>query len=121
LAELEAACSRFAKPMPNRPFFANLSPESCDEPYDAGIVVIDLAARLVVVDSTYSSPASTGEVCYHDGKRATDKWLGYHLAEDWLLTSDHCHWPAMAEKRRQEHAARPHLRACPAARRDVRS
>ena len=81
LAELEAACARFAKPTPNRPFFADLSPQLCDEPHDAGIVVIDLVARLVIVDSTYSSPGATGEVCYHDGQCATDTWLRYHLAD----------------------------------------
>src|SRR3954468_21469404 len=51
LAELEAGCARFARPTPKRRLLANLSPGFCDEPYDAGIVVIDLVARLVVVDS----------------------------------------------------------------------
>ena len=111
LAELETACARFEKPSPNRPFFANLSAGLCDDSYDAGIVVIDLVARLVVVDSTYSSPGPTGEVCYRDGQSATDTWLRYHLAKDWLLTSDHCQWPAAAEKRRRERAARPLLDA----------
>lgn len=109
-AELEAACARFAKPTPGRPFFANLSSGFCDEPYDAGIVVIDLAARLVVVDSTYSSPGPAGEVQYHDGKCDRDRWLPYHLAEDWLVTNDHCGWPALAERRR-ERTARPPLDA----------
>ena len=35
-------------------FLANLTrTDSCDEPYDAGIVVIDLVARLVMAESTY--------------------------------------------------------------------
>jgi hypothetical protein len=88
LTELEAACARFEKPIPNRSFFANLSAGFRDEPYDAGIVVIDLAARLIVVDSTCSSPGSAGEVCYHNGHCATDTWLRYHLAEDWLFSRD---------------------------------
>jgi hypothetical protein len=108
LAELESACARFAKPTPGRPFFANLSPGFCDQPYDAGIVIIDLVAQLVVVDSTYSSPGPTGEIGYHNGECATDTWLPYHLAEDWLLTSNRCQWPALAERRRRERAARPH-------------
>jgi hypothetical protein len=62
LAELQAACARFAKPTANRPLWGNLSPGLCDEPYDAGIVVIDLVARLVVVDSSDASPGLTGEV-----------------------------------------------------------
>ena len=56
LQELEVAVARFAKPVADRRFFANLSRGLRDEPYDAGLVVIDLVARLVVADSTYSSP-----------------------------------------------------------------
>lgn len=56
LAELEAAYARFARPTSNRLFLSNLRPGLCTEPDDAGIVVIDLVARLVVVDSTWSSP-----------------------------------------------------------------
>jgi len=33
------------------------------EPYDAGIIVVDLAGRVVAVDSTYSLPQASGEVC----------------------------------------------------------
>jgi len=102
LAELEAACARFAKPSSNRRFLASLSPGLCDEPNDAGIIIIDLVARLVVVDSTYSSPGPTGEVSYHDGQSNTDTWLRYHLAEDWLVISDHGQWRALADERRRE-------------------
>jgi hypothetical protein len=107
LAELETACGRFAKPNAGRRFLANLSRGSCDDPYDAGIVVIDLVARLVLVDSTYSAPGLTGAVCYHDEAGATDTWLRYHLAEDWRITSDHCQWRGVADNRRRERVARP--------------
>ncbi|MBX3451525.1 MAG: hypothetical protein KF777_18330 [Planctomycetaceae bacterium] len=107
LAELETACARFEKPNRSRSFFANLSAGFCEEPHDAGLVVIDLVARLVVVDSTYSSPGPTGEVCYHDGQCATDKSLRYHLAEDWLFLGDRFLWHATADRRRRERAANP--------------
>lgn len=111
LTELEAACARYALPDPDRPFFANLSPGLRDEPFDAGIVVIDLVARLVLVDSTYSSPEPTGDVCYHDGDCATDMWLRYHLADDWLFLFDHLYWAGAADQRRRERAASPALDA----------
>ncbi|MDP1797602.1 MAG: hypothetical protein Q8K78_08980 [Planctomycetaceae bacterium] len=111
LAELEAACARFEQPRPNHRLFSNLSAGLCDEPYDAGLVVIDLVARLVVVDSTYSSPGSSGEVDYHDGQCATDTWLRYHLADDWLFTSDRFQWSDLADERRRERAAHPPLDA----------
>src|SRR6267378_519349 len=81
MEELEVATERFAKPTPNRRFFANLSPGLCAEPHDAGLVVIDLVARLVVVDSTYSSPGPVGIVRYHDGQCCTKTGLRYHLAD----------------------------------------
>lgn len=107
LEELEAATARFARPMPHSRFFGNLSPGGRDEPHDAGLVVIDLAARLVVVDSTYSSPGHTGDVQYHDGHCCTQSWLRYHIAEDWRFLSDSNHWRFVAEERRRELSARP--------------
>ncbi|HUG70920.1 MAG TPA: hypothetical protein VMM76_24440 [Pirellulaceae bacterium] len=85
LEELEAAFARFAMPSAESRSLANLSRGFCDEPYDAGVVVIDLAARLVAVESTYSFPSRNGTVCYHDGRCATDVALPYHLADDWLI------------------------------------
>lgn len=32
------------------------------EPYDAGILIVDLAARVVAIDSTYSMPSAQGEI-----------------------------------------------------------
>ena len=111
LAEVEAACVRFEKPTTNLGLFANLSAGLCNEPHDAGLVVVDLVARLIVVDSTYSSPGLTGEVWYHDGKCATETRLRYHLAGDWLLTGESRDWQALAERRRKERAERPALDA----------
>lgn len=107
LAELEAAYARYAKPVPNRTFFAALGPGLEEEPYDAGIVVIDLMARLVAVESTYSSPGPIGEVSYQDGQAESETWLRYHLADDWLFTSEIVSWRGLADRRRQERAARP--------------
>ena len=59
--ELQIAMSRFAKPSPTFGVLSNLSRRTNDEPYDAGLVVIDLVARLIVIDSTYSSPRPSRE------------------------------------------------------------
>ena len=88
MEDLEMAVARFAKRDPDHRYFCNLGPGSCAEPYDAGLVVIDLVARLVVVNSTYSSPGREGYVDYHNGRCCTDKSLRYHLADDWLFLSD---------------------------------
>lgn len=111
LAELEDAVGRFEKPRPVGRFFGNLRPHLNDEPYDAGLVVIDLVARLVVVDSTYSSPSRCGAVAYHDGEHRTKIVLPYHLADDWFFTTDGQNWRGQAEIRRRDRAANPDLDA----------
>lgn len=109
LEELEDAAARFARPSPNGRFFANLQPGLCDEPHDAGLVVVDLAARMVVVDSTYSSPGKEGLVEYHYDSCCTKTSLRYHLADDWIFSRDGNHWQHVAEARRRERAAKPVL------------
>ncbi|SFI80215.1 hypothetical protein [Planctomicrobium piriforme] len=111
LVELEAACGRYQKRTSNHPILSNLKSGLRDEPYDAGIVVIDLAARLILVDSTYSSPQLTSEICYHNGDCGTNKWLRYHLANDWVLIHDPLQWAGRAAARRRERTARPPMDA----------
>lgn len=109
--ELEIATKRFARPLPNRRFYANLTRGLCATPYDAGLVVIDLVARLIVVDSTYASPGPAGIVGYHDGRCCTETGLRYHLADDWLFLDDGDDWTHLAEGRRHERLERPILDA----------
>jgi len=111
LDELEAATARFEKPTPGSRFFTNLRQGTCAEPYDAGLVVIDLAARLVVVDSTYSCPGLQGTVEYHDGQSCTQTGLRYHLADEWCFVSDAENWQHLADERRRKRAAQPPLDA----------
>ncbi|MBW3543588.1 MAG: hypothetical protein KY476_25335, partial [Planctomycetes bacterium] len=112
MEDLEAAVARFAKSQADSRYFVNLSlGRLCDEPYDAGLVVIDLIARLVVVDSSYSSPGHAGAVDYHEGRYSTGIALPYHLAEDWRFSNDGENWQALAEQRRRERVAKPPLEA----------
>jgi len=100
--ELEAAVKPFISwPSSEGKYFTNLSPGLCDEPYDAGLVVIDLVARLVVIDSSDSSPARRGSVWRRD-KDGKERRLGYHLADDWFFSSDGEGWRGLAERRRRE-------------------
>ncbi len=86
IEELEAAVERFEAPGESG-FFDSFSQGIDDEPYDAGLVVIDLAARLLVCDSTYWHPEPSGCVFYHDGTQSTDVEIDFHLSEDWFLSS----------------------------------
>ncbi len=106
IEELEAAMARFVEPDGRGPF-AGWSSGMCDEPCDAGVCIIDLGARLVVAESTYSTPIQAGQVQYRyaRGRSEDDPWVTFHLADDWKLRFDAVDWDAEAEMRRNERLA----------------
>lgn len=107
IEELEAAVRRFAKPTGERGLFDFFHKGVCEQPWDAGIVLIDLAARVVACESTYSSPSREGRVRYHDGHAATDVWIDYRLPDDWKFVDWTEAWQSLTERRRKERAAAP--------------
>ncbi|MFT3878852.1 MAG: hypothetical protein QM703_04220 [Gemmatales bacterium] len=102
--------SRFGDPESSRPFFASLTAALNDEPHDAGLIVIDLMARMVLTDSTASSAGPTGYLCYDD-EQDKEIPLRYHLADDWLFIHDRSSWRKQADERRRELASKPVLNA----------
>jgi hypothetical protein len=89
LSELASALARYDRPRNEIGLFAAFqsSSELDPIPWDAGVVVIDLAARIVLSDSTYSAPGPEGEVDYHDGTQATECSIPYRLPSDWLFVN----------------------------------
>jgi hypothetical protein len=111
--ELEAALARYHKPAGDAGPFESFR-EDLDidkESWDAGIVIIDLAARIVASESTYSQPAREGEIQYHDGVSATDVPVLYRLPDDWLILNSIEQYEYLRDRRRQERAATPPLDA----------
>jgi hypothetical protein len=78
-----------------------------DRPFDAGLVVIDLPARLVVVDGSYFAAASSGTIRYHDGAKCSPIPVQYELSAEWLFLDKGLDWRPTAEARRRERGARP--------------
>lgn len=129
IAELEAALSRYIKPLDScshfasfrsMPYLSNFNsssdgterscsdrPELNTEPWDAGIVVIDLAARIVAIESTYSQPGPEGEVFYHDGHALTEVPILYRVPGDWLFVNSVDAYQWSRERRTSERAANP--------------
>ena len=107
LDELGEATARFQQRTPPSAFFHHWHNGVCDEPWDAGVCIIDLPARLVACRSTYSRPATQGSVEYHDGQCATTLLVRYCLAEDWMITSELEEWRSIAERRRKARPDRP--------------
>lgn len=110
IAELEPALERFMA-VSEGGYFRFFRDAVDDEPYDAGIVIVDLAARMVLYQSTYSDLSHSGYVGYHDGRCCTDQTIRYHLPPDWKFDSDIDGWRWRCEERRKERAANPPLDA----------
>lgn len=110
IEELERALERFIRPG-EWSEFRGFSNRLDDEPWDAGLVVIDLAARLIVCESTYSMPSLSGSVRYCDQQSTTDTYVDFHLPDDWKFWYEALTWRSIAEQRRRERAAHPPLDA----------
>ena len=106
ISELEAAMQRFHKTVEDCRHFAWFRTGFVEERWDAGIVIIDLAARIAAAESFYSSLRLNGEVAYHDGTKPTNVWLSYYLPKDWLLLSSVDVYKSLCEGRRNERLTR---------------
>lgn len=112
IPELEAALERFINPVgESSPFASFRTAADIDtEPWDAGIAIIDLAARLIASNSA-SRPRPKGEVHYHDDASATNIPVLYRLPDDWLFLNSIEEYQCLRKQRRQERAATPPLYA----------
>jgi hypothetical protein len=88
IEELELALGRFISRDDWSPLAGFFEGENL-EPYDAGIVVINLAARLVAIDSTYSYPSGKGSfrVQTPGNAKGEDVTVPVEISDDWLFVS----------------------------------
>lgn len=109
IEELQNAVDRFIKPIDNCKLFSAFLDGIDGEPWDAGIMFIDVAARVVATESSYSIPLAMGSVPYHNGAQATDLRLPYRVPDDWLFVSSVAEYECICNPRRAEFAASPPL------------
>jgi hypothetical protein len=85
--ELEVALRKFqrCRTIPASSLSRSAGREIDETPYDAGILAIDLAARIVACESTYSLPGPTGTIEYHDGTQCNGVFISYQLADHWMF------------------------------------
>lgn len=107
IAELETALERFIKPLDDHKPFSTFHAGSNEQAWDAGIVIVDLAARIVASDSSYSMPQASGEVPYHDGSQATEILLLYRVPDDWLFVSSVDEYNAHCDEHRRRREGPP--------------
>ena len=96
IEELTAAIKRFVEPSEHG-VFSGFRAGVCEETYDAGLCVINLAERLVVVESTYSRPGSKGHVDLRRSGSPSEYSAPYHLAEEWRFSSVFEGWECQIE------------------------
>ena len=107
--ELEAALGRYIKPdehCSQFPLFRRQS-EIDGNQHDAGLVIIDLAARVVAADSSYSELGPEGVVHYHDGTNKTDIPIRYRLGPEWLFVNSVDSYRWSSERRRADRQSKP--------------
>ena len=111
IEELQNALARFIKPVDGREPFAFFDAGTNEEPYDAGLVFFDLAARVVATESSYSYPQTHGFIFYHDGVKSTNVRISYYVPDDWILLNSIAEYKCLCDVRRAQNAASPPLDA----------
>ena len=111
IEELVEALARFDPG--ERDFFLHFETGVCDEPFDAGVCIVDLTARLVAARSSYSTPGPEGDVPFREDGRATDIRVRYRVSDDWSFSDDVASWERLAQERRRERRIEPSIDARP--------
>lgn len=123
LAELETAVTRYNQAIVHTGLLSQLESGMNETPWDAGLLIIDLPARLIVAatEPTLYEPKPLGFVLYCpdpplDWALVNEDdvcWVRYRLSEHWLITNDLSGWRELAAQRRQARAANPPFDARP--------
>jgi hypothetical protein len=76
------------------------------EPYDAGILIVDLAARIIANESTYTLYSREGTIDITDrlsnGEEPAKFALPYQISDDWKFVCDALEYEVIAKERRRE-------------------
>lgn len=103
--ELGSALARFIKPQREGSPFALFREEANFEPDDAGVVVIDLAARVVAADSSYSQPSAEGSFRVQSEFAEEDFYVPYRLSDEWLFVYSIPEYEGICQRRCDERLA----------------
>jgi hypothetical protein len=88
VAEFELALRRFVRSESDWPPLHGFKRYEDLEPYDAGIVAIDLSSRTVGFDTTYSLPCASGSVRVpreFADEEDDDIYIPYKVPDDWVF------------------------------------
>ncbi len=104
--ELETSVERFIKRESDWSVFRSFRTYENFEPWDAGLLVIDLSARTILADSTYSYYSREGTVRIKTDT-GEDFNLPYRLSDDWKCVGSMPEYDFWKSKRYEEKSAHP--------------
>jgi hypothetical protein len=104
--ELETAIQRFIERESDWSFFRSFRKSENFEPYDAGLLVIDLAAKVIMADTTYSYYSTQGNVRIKTDDDE-DFNLPYKLSDDWKYVRSMPEYEGITRSRCEFFAANP--------------
>lgn len=99
--ELETAVERFISRDSDWSVFRGFRMGENFEPWDAGLLVIDLVARLIMADSTYSYFSTEGKILVKTDEEK-DFYVSYQLSGDWKRVGSMPEFEFQRAKRREE-------------------
>jgi len=108
IAEFETSLQRFVKSDSDWPTLHGFKDNEDLEPYDAGIVAIDLVGRTVGYETTYSYPSAEGSVRVPKefAEERDDIWIPYRVPDDWKFVESMPCYEGMRIGRREERLKR---------------
>ena len=106
IGELETSTQRFIKHESDWSFFRIFRKYENFEPYDAGLLVIDLSAKVIMADSTYSYYSTEGTVRIKT-ETGEDLSLPYQLSDDWKYVRSMPEFEGISHSRREYFAENP--------------
>jgi hypothetical protein len=104
IAEFESAVCRYVKSESDWPLLHHFKKGENLEPYDAGIVAIDLPGRTVGFDTTYSIPVADGNVRVWSEfvTEDDDLYIPYRVPDDWVFVESIPCYEGTRTTRREE-------------------
>lgn len=108
--ELEIATQRFIERESDWSLFRWFKKGEDFEPWDAGLLVIDLVAKVVMADSTYSYYSKDGKVRIKT-ETGEDFYLPYELSDDWKHVRSMPEYEGISQRRREERLQNPPIEA----------
>ncbi|HND52721.1 MAG TPA: hypothetical protein PLV92_10010, partial [Pirellulaceae bacterium] len=92
IEELETAVGRFLRPLDADSPLQLLKAGDSDEPWDAGLVMIDLPSRVIVAATDDDSFVRAGAIEWLDDAARQRVKIPFWLPDDWLMVTSRETW-----------------------------